>query len=157
MGIVEAISNYGIWYLFNITVMRKENFIHYLQKHVDTGAGFERIVAVIQKKRSNYDTDLFTPILDHIGKLTGTPYEKSSEKMAYRVIADHVRMLTFSIADGGLPSNDGRGYVMRRILRRAARYGRKLNMHEPFIYKLVPTVIEILEMHFLRLKIALIM
>jgi len=113
-------------------------------KHVDTGAGFERIVAVIQKKRSNYDTDLFTPILDHIGKLAGIPYEKSAEQMAYRVIADHIRMLTFSIADGGLPSNDGRGYVMRRILRRAARYGRKLNMHEPFIFKLVPTVVDIL-------------
>ena len=135
-----------LWNLVFIQYNRDEKGeLHTLPaKHVDTGAGFERIVAVIQKKRSNYDTDLFTPILDHIGKLTGTPYEKSSEKMAYRVIADHVRMLTFSIADGGLPSNDGRGYVMRRILRRAARYGRKLNMHEPFIHKLVPTVIEIL-------------
>jgi len=114
------------------------------KKHVDTGAGFERIVAVLQNKESNYDTDIFMPILDHIAKLTGVSYEKSNEKTAYRVIADHIRMLTFSIADGGLPSNDGRGYVMRRILRRAARYGRKLNMQEPFIYKLIPTVIKVM-------------
>lgn len=113
-------------------------------KHVDTGAGFERLVAVIQNKRSNYDTDLFMPILDRIGQISGVPYQDSKEQTAYCVIADHVRMLTFSIADGGFPSNEGRGYVMRRILRRAARYGRKLNFHEPFIYQLVPTVISIM-------------
>ena len=113
-------------------------------KHVDTGAGFERLVAVLQGKRSNYATDIFTPILDKIGELTGIPYSKSKQKPAYHVIADHVRMLTFSIADGEIPGNEGRGYVMRRILRRAARYGRNLNMHQPFIYKLVPTVVEIL-------------
>ncbi len=135
-----------LWNLVFIQYNRDENgTLHTLpSRHVDTGAGFERIVAVLQEKRSNYDTDLFTPILDHIGDITGTPYLSSTEQMAFRVIADHVRMLTFSIADGGLPSNDGRGYVMRRILRRAARYGRKLDMHEPFIYKLVPTVIDIL-------------
>ncbi len=110
-------------------------------KHVDTGAGFERIVAVMQNKNSNYDTDVFMPILDEIGKLVGEAYEKTKEQIAYRVIADHIRMLTFSIADGGLPSNEGRGYVMRRILRRAARYGRKLNLHEPFLYKLVPGLV----------------
>lgn len=114
------------------------------QKHVDTGAGFERIVSVLQGKYSNYETDVFTPILRHIGKLVSIDYDTSVEKTAFRVIADHVRMLTFSIADGGLPSNDGRGYVMRRILRRAARYGRKLNMREPFIYKAVPKVVEIM-------------
>ncbi len=113
-------------------------------KHVDTGAGFERLVSVMQNAASNYDTDLFTPILDHIGRIIGTPYAESKEQIAFRVIADHVRMLTFSIADGAFPSNEGRGYVMRRILRRAARYGRKLNMHEPFIYQLVPTVAQIL-------------
>ncbi len=113
-------------------------------RHVDTGAGFERLVAVLQNKRSNYDTDLFQPIINHIADLAGESFETSSEKSAYNVIADHVRMLTFSIADGGLPSNDGRGYVMRRILRRAARYGRKLELREPFIYKLVSTVVDVL-------------
>jgi alanyl-tRNA synthetase len=114
------------------------------QRHVDTGAGFERIVAVLQKKRSNYATDLFTPILDKIGDLVNISYADSEEKSAFHVIADHIRMLTFSIADGAIPGNEGRGYVMRRILRRAARYGRNLNIHEPFIYKLVPTVADIL-------------
>ncbi|RMH64922.1 MAG: alanine--tRNA ligase, partial [Calditrichaeota bacterium] len=111
-------------------------------RHVDTGAGFERLVAVLQNKNSNYDTDVFTPLLEAIGALTGVPYAQSAEQIAYRVIADHVRMLSFSIADGGMPSNEGRGYVMRRILRRAARYGRKLNFKEPFIYKLVPVLAE---------------
>ncbi len=121
-------------------------------RHVDTGAGFERLVAVLQGKKSNYDTDLFTPILTTIGNLVGHPYESSSEQVAFRVIADHIRMLTFSIADGGFPSNEGRGYVMRRILRRAARYGRKLNMHEPFIFKLVDTVITILGENFPEIR-----
>lgn len=109
-------------------------------RHVDTGAGFERIVAVLQNKSSNYDTDVFSPLLTAIGDMTGVSYEKSPEQIAYRVIADHVRMLSFSIADGGMPSNEGRGYVMRRILRRAARYGRKLNFSQPFLYKLVPVL-----------------
>jgi alanyl-tRNA synthetase len=113
-------------------------------KHVDTGAGFERLVAVLQGKNSNYDTDVFQPLLDRIGELVGVPYEKSQEQMAYRVIADHVRMLTFSIADGGFPSNEGRGYVMRRILRRASRYARKLDIHDPFIYQLVDKVVELM-------------
>ncbi len=111
-------------------------------RHVDTGAGFERIVAVLQNKSSNYDTDVFAPLLKAIGDMTGVPYEKSPEQIAYRVIADHVRMLGFSIADGGMPSNEGRGYVMRRILRRAARYGRKLNFSKPFLYKLIPVLAE---------------
>ena len=113
-------------------------------RHVDTGAGFERLVAVLQKKESNYDTDLFRPLLAAIGDLVGQSYARTPEPMAFRVIADHVRMLAFSIADGGFPSNEGRGYVIRRILRRAARYGRKLNMHKPFIFQLVDTVISIL-------------
>ncbi len=114
-------------------------------KHVDTGAGLERIVAVLQNKPSNYDTDLFKPLLDKIAELTGKPYSAQIGNQidnAFRVIADHVRMLTFSITDGALPSNDGRGYVLRRILRRATRFGQLLNMQEPFIYKLVPTLVE---------------
>jgi len=86
----------------------------------------------------------FTPILEKIGELVNISYAESEEKSAYHVIADHIRMLSFSIADGAIPGNEGRGYVMRRILRRAARYGRNLNVHEPFIYKLVPTVADIL-------------
>ena len=135
-----------LWNLVFIQFNRDEQGeLHPLPaKHVDTGAGFERLVAVLQGKNSNYDTDVFMPILQAIGQLVGQEYQTSKEQMAFRVIADHIRMLTFSIADGGLPSNEGRGYVMRRILRRAARYGRKLNMHEPFMYKLVPTVVQMM-------------
>ncbi|HEM48628.1 MAG TPA: alanine--tRNA ligase, partial [Caldithrix sp.] len=135
-----------LWNLVFIQYNRDENGdLHPLpKKHVDTGAGFERILSVLQNKTSNYDTDVFVPIIEHIARICGQDYNQSKEQVAYRVIADHVRMLTFSIADGGLPSNDGRGYVMRRILRRAARYGRKLNMHEPFIYKLVTTVVNVM-------------
>jgi len=112
-------------------------------KHVDTGAGLERMVAVLQGKNSNYDTDLFKPIIDQIVSLTGKEYHPETS-VAHRVIADHIRMLTFAIADGGLPSNEGRGYVIRRILRRAARFGRMLEMRKPFIYQLVDSVIEVL-------------
>ncbi|MCD6376339.1 MAG: alanine--tRNA ligase, partial [Caldisericaceae bacterium] len=135
-----------LWNLVFIQFNRDEKGeLHPLPaRHVDTGAGFERLVAVLQGKNSNYDTDVFMPILQAIGELVGQDYHSSKEQMAFRVIADHLRMITFSIADGGMPSNEGRGYVMRRILRRAARYGRKLNMHEPFIYKLVPKVVEMM-------------
>jgi alanyl-tRNA synthetase len=112
-------------------------------KHVDTGAGLERITAVIQGKLSNYETDLFTPIIGQIVTLTGKSYSQESGT-PHRVIADHIRMLSSAIADGGLPSNEGRGYVIRRILRRAARFGRMLEMRQPFIYQLVDSVIEIL-------------
>ncbi|HMD14815.1 MAG TPA: alanine--tRNA ligase, partial [Bacteroidota bacterium] len=114
-------------------------------KHVDTGMGFERICAVLQKKKSNYDTDVFMPIINRIAELAGKPYTSKLDAptdIAMRVIADHVRMLSFSIADGGIPSNEGRGYVMRRILRRAARFGRNLDMKEPFIYKVVEAVVK---------------
>jgi alanyl-tRNA synthetase len=110
-------------------------------KHVDTGMGFERLCAVLQGKRSNYDTDVFTPILASIAEVTGQPYEGESNQVAMRVIADHIRMLAFSIADGATPANDGRGYVLRRILRRAARFGRNLGMHEPFIHKITAAVV----------------
>lgn len=113
-------------------------------KHVDTGAGLERIVAYLQGKDSNYDTDLFTPILDKISEISDKPYDAGDAGVNHRVIADHVRMLTFSISDGALPSNDGRGYVLRRILRRAARFGRNLGMNDAFIYQLVPTVVEVM-------------
>ncbi len=111
-------------------------------QHVDTGMGFERLCMAIQKKTSNYDTDVFTPLLDFIGQAAGIKY-KAEEKtdIAMRVIADHVRAVSFAIADGQLPSNTGAGYVIRRILRRAVRYGFTfLNFKEPFIYKLVPVL-----------------
>ena len=135
-----------LWNLVFIQYNRDEQGqLHPLpRQHVDTGAGFERLVAVLQNKRSNYDTDIFTPIINSLAELVGEDYTDSTEQKAYRVIADHLRMLVFSIADGGLPSNEGRGYVMRRILRRAARYGRKLNMREPFIFKLVPSVVRLM-------------
>ena len=114
-------------------------------RHVDTGMGLERLTAVLQDKPSNYDTDLFTPIIAQIAELTGHRYTGQLDHdadNAFRVIADHVRALTFAITDGVMPSNEGRGYVLRRLLRRAARFGRQhLGQNEPFIHRLVPTLI----------------
>jgi len=112
-------------------------------KHVDTGMGFERVVAVMQGKKSNYDSDIFAPLLNSITDLTGVPYTarlESETDIAMRVLADHCRTLSFAIADGATPSNEGRGYVLRRILRRAVRYAKKLGQNEPMLYKLVPTL-----------------
>ncbi len=117
-------------------------------QHVDTGMGFERLCMVLQGVQSNYDTDVFTPIIREIETITGTTYtikasneEEEKINIAIRVIADHVRAVAFAIADGQLPSNTGAGYVIRRILRRAIRYGFTfLNTKEPFIYKLVDTL-----------------
>ncbi|MHC4648375.1 MAG: alanine--tRNA ligase, partial [Planctomycetota bacterium] len=116
-------------------------------RYVDTGAGLERVVAVLQNKKSNYDTDLFMPIIEAVGDVTGRKYTSRLNNRidnAFRVMSDHIRSLTFAITDGGIPSNEGRGYVIRRILRRAARFGRELGMHEPFLYRLVPVVAECL-------------
>ncbi|MBN2590168.1 MAG: alanine--tRNA ligase [Sedimentisphaerales bacterium] len=124
-------------------------------KYVDTGAGLERVVAVMQDKKSNYDTDLFMPIINFTSELSGCEYSgKLGNKVdnALRVIADHIRSLVFSITDGATPSNDGRGYVIRRILRRASRFGRELEMKEPFLYKLVPVVVECLGEAFGEIK-----
>jgi alanyl-tRNA synthetase len=124
-------------------------------KHVDTGMGLERISRILQSKQSNYDTDLFTPILNAIGILCNQEYTGSMDKktdIAFRVIADHLRTLAFAITDGCMPSNDGRGYVLRRILRRAARFGRTLDMHEPFIYRLVDVVVNSMSKAFEGLK-----
>ncbi|PYJ93410.1 MAG: alanine--tRNA ligase [Verrucomicrobia bacterium] len=132
------------------------------QRHVDTGMGFERVTAIIQGTKnltdfvgtiSNYETDIFRPIFNELEKLSGKRYgstiprqksagENEQEKIdvAFRVIADHIRALSFAIADGIIPSNEGRGYVLRRILRRAVRYGRALGFHEAFFYRLVDVV-----------------
>jgi alanyl-tRNA synthetase len=113
-------------------------------KHVDTGAGLERITTVMNGLRSNYDTDLFQPIIRALVEMSGKPYHDDARGVPHRVIADHLRCLCFAIGDGAMPGNEGRGYVLRRILRRAARFGRKLDMHEPFIYKLVPVLVDVM-------------
>ncbi len=123
-------------------------------QHVDTGMGFERLCMVLQGTQSNYDTDVFTPLIKKIENITGATYAKNNETdIAIRVIADHVRAVSFSIADGQLPSNTGAGYVIRRILRRAIRYGFTfLNTKESFIYKLVDTLSEQMAAAFPELK-----
>ncbi len=120
------------------------------KQHVDTGMGFERLVRVLQGKQSNYDTDVFMPLIHKIEELSSHRYDTHDEQkhkkqqlinVAMRVIADHIRTISFSIADGQLPSNTGAGYVIRRILRRAIRYGyQTLNLKEPFMYRIVPTL-----------------
>jgi alanyl-tRNA synthetase len=112
--------------------------------HVDTGMGFERITSILQGVDSNYKTDLFTPLLATIADITETAYFDDARGLPHRVIADHIRCLTFAIGDGVMPSNEGRGYVIRRILRRAVLYGKKLNMDDAFIYRLVDNVIGLL-------------
>ncbi len=112
------------------------------EKHIDTGAGLERLTAVMQNKKNNYETDLFTPIINTIEKNSGIL--SADNPIPFRVIADHIRMLSVAISDGVLPSNEGRGYVLRRILRRAARFGRQLKFEEPFLSELVEPVCSIL-------------
>ena len=109
-------------------------------KCVDTGMGFERIAAVIQGKKSNYDTDIFMPLIEAVSKQAGIPYTDGEHAVAMRVVADHLRTLSFAIADGVMPSNDGRGYVLRRLLRRAARFGRTLGLTQPFLWELFPVL-----------------
>ena len=112
-------------------------------KHIDTGMGFERLAMAMQGKQSNYDTDVFQPLLDRVAALSGKTYGRTDSKadVAFRVISDHIRAVAFSIADGQLPSNTGAGYVIRRILRRAIRYGYSfLGLNEPFMHALVPTL-----------------
>ena len=151
-----------LWNLVFIQFNRTEaGVLEFLPaKHVDTGMGFERICTVLQGKIDNYATDVFSPLMARIEELSGHRYgaraiapvrlvhsglgplgSSDPRDVASRVIADHTRACTFAIGDGILPSNEGRGYVIRRILRRAARYGRKLNLHEPFLHQIVPVLI----------------
>ena len=147
-----AVNLEGCWRfveLWNLVFMQYQRFADgHLEElsaqHVDTGMGLERICRVLQEVDSNYSTDLFVPIMDKISEVTGQADSGEDAGVAFRVIADHLRSLSFAVADGALPSNEGRGYVLRRMLRRATRFGRVLNMHEPFIYKLVPTLAEVM-------------
>ncbi len=111
-------------------------------KNVDTGMGFERLVAILQGTQDNYETDIFAPLIDRIADISGRDYSDAESKFAFRVLADHTRALAFAIADGALPGNTGRGYVLRRILRRAARFSRKLGVQNPILWRLVPPLVD---------------
>ena len=130
-----------IWNLVFIEFNRKKDgsLVKLPSKHIDTGMGFERLCMVLQQVKSNYDTDIFKPIINELEQITNIKYGSNEKNdVALRVIVDHLRAVAFSIADGQLPSNNGAGYVIRRILRRAVRYGYTfLNQKEPFIFKLV--------------------
>ncbi|MBM7605808.1 alanyl-tRNA synthetase [Metabacillus crassostreae] len=115
------------------------------KKNIDTGMGLERMVSVIQNVQTNFDTDLFIPIIRATEEISGEQYRTDKNKdVAFKVIADHVRTVSFAISDGALPSNEGRGYVLRRLLRRAVRYAKQININRPFMYELVPVVAEIM-------------
>jgi len=133
-----------IWNLVFIQFNRDESskLSELPAQHVDTGMGFERICAVLQGRKSNYDADIFTPLIDAISEMSGVPYGNNPKTdIAMRVIADHIRAVSFSIADGASPSNEGRGFVVRRILRRAVRYGwDRLDFKKPFMFQLVPVL-----------------
>jgi len=121
-------------------------------KHVDTGMGFERVVAILQGADSNYHTDLFMPIIKALEKISGRAYSPGAGGTPFRVVADHIRALVFAITDGAFPTNDGRGYVVRRLLRRAARFGRELGCTEPFLYRFVQPVICVMGEAFPEIK-----
>ncbi|MDE3839712.1 alanine--tRNA ligase [Bacillus methanolicus] len=115
------------------------------KKNIDTGMGLERMASVVQNVPTNFDTDLFLPIIKATEKISGESYGRDKEKdVAFKVIADHIRTVTFAVGDGALPSNEGRGYVIRRLLRRAVRYAKQINIDRPFMFELVPTVGEIM-------------
>ncbi len=112
---------------------------------IDTGMGLERLASVVQKVRTNFETDLFQAIIREIASLAGVPYHKDEQTdISYQVCADHLRAMTFLIADGVLPSNEGRGYVLRRIIRRASRYGRLIGINKPFLYRLTGSVVDVM-------------
>ncbi|WP_188631375.1 alanine--tRNA ligase [Lentibacillus kapialis] len=119
------------------------------KQNIDTGMGLERVVSVIQDAPTNFDTDLFLPLIRQVETISGKPYgQKEDDDTAFKVIADHIRTVSFAVGDKALPSNEGRGYVLRRLLRRAVRFAKQLGIDDPFMYKLVPTVGEIMEDYF---------
>ena len=145
-----------IWNLVFMQYNRMANgqLVELPAKHVDTGMGFERLVRVLQGKTSNYDTDVFQPLIQAIAKKSGIEYGKAEKTdVAMRVIADHLRAVSFAIADGQLPSNNGAGYVIRRVLRRAVRYGFTfLGFEEPFVYDLLPILVQQMEHNYPEIK-----
>ncbi|HFI0517662.1 TPA: alanine--tRNA ligase [Streptococcus suis] len=117
-------------------------------KNIDTGAGLERLAAIFQGAKTNFETDLFLPIIREVEKLSGKTYDPDGDNMSFKVIADHIRALSFAIGDGALPGNEGRGYVLRRLLRRASMHGQRLGITGPFLYKLVEIVGHIMESYY---------
>ncbi|MDD4718728.1 MAG: alanine--tRNA ligase [Bacilli bacterium] len=127
----------------------REDYKELPSKNIDTGMGLERILTILQNVNSIYDTDLFLPIIYHVVEISGCDYKG---EMSFKVIADHMRTITFALSDGASFGNSGRDYVLRRLLRRSVRHGKKLGIEEPFMYKLVPTVVKIMEQHYPYLK-----
>ncbi len=127
----------------------RENYKELPSKNIDTGMGLERMLTILQDVDTIYDTDLFIPIIKHVEKISNIKYKG---EMSFKVIADHIRTLTFALSDGASFGNTGRDYVLRRLLRRSVRHGKKLSIEEPFMYKLVPTVVENMKNHYSYLK-----
>ncbi len=143
MARVTTSSRSGIWFSCSTTAMPRGTLHPLPRPCVDTGAGLERFAAVLQGAETNYETDLFGPLIDSVAELAQQKYDPSNDLApAYRVIADHLRAATFLMTDGVVPSNEGRGYVLRRIIRRALRYGRKLGLDGAFLHTLMPVVVE---------------
>ncbi len=147
LGVCDCDRWLEIWNLVFMQYNRDEegNLIPLPRPSIDTGMGLERLTSLLQRVDSNFDTDLFIPLMDSIEKMTGIKYDRGEKGFPFRVIADHSRACTFLISDGVLPSNDGRGYVLRRILRRAVRFGRSLGIEEAFLYKNVDVVADIMK------------
>ena len=144
-----------IWNLVFIQFFRDEegNYSPLKSKGIDTGMGLERVASVLQGVASNFDTDIFREIMDFTANLAGHKYGQAADTdLALKVIADHCRAVTFAVSDGALPGNEGRGYVIRRLLRRAVRFGRVLGVHEPFLYKVSQAVIEQMQDAYPELK-----
>ncbi len=131
----------------SVTNLSRDEYPELPSKNIDTGSGLERLACIFQETETNYETDLFLPLINFVENYTGIKYE-GENKMAFRVIADHVRSVSFAVADGAVISNEGRGYVLRRILRRAVRYGKRLGINEPFLYKMVSIVVENMKQYY---------
>ncbi len=132
MRVLKNVLKYGILFSFNIIGTKMVCLMICQQSMLILEWDLSAWLLCCKTKKANYDTDVFTPIINQISKTSGVAYKEKDDIVSMRVIADHIRTLTFAIADGATPGNEGRGYVLRRILRRAARFGRKLNLNQPF-------------------------